>query len=167
MPGDLRELHKLIWSKVEAGQISEGVATYSVGRIFFDLFERAAHDAANGKQITSADLDRYASELPERKIDRDIEDAQQSFGAAAADFMEADTQQRIREAIDSSIVATVRGFTSGWRAFGMNVIAGIVAGVLFAALTLGLWWYAKVDPSPVAIGKQAIEGQAGPSTTTR
>jgi hypothetical protein len=158
MPDNLKELHKYIWDKTEDNGISRGVALYAVGWIFYDIFERIIHhEQSTGVPITPDDIDRFVRDLPPAKIDRDIYDAQQAFGQDAFEFMEEDTEKRIREGIENSVVAVVRNFTSGWKAFGMNVIAGVVAGVIFAAVSLALYFYVKVDPSPNSIGKNAIE----------
>src|SRR5258708_35043026 len=158
MPDDLKALHTYIRQKAIDGEISNGVATYAVGWIFFDIFERATHEEEVNKiPVNPADFDRFVKDLPLAKIDRDIFDAQQSFGSDAAGFMEEETERRIRASIDNSIVATVKGFTSGWKSFSLNVIAGVVAGLIFAAVSLGLYFLVIVDPSVTTIGKVVIE----------
>jgi len=157
MPNSQRELFKYIWDKADNEEISRGVAIYAIGWLFFDLFERADHEEQlTHALVTPADLDRFARDLPTNKIDRDIGDAQQAFGVAAAEFMEEDTKRRIAAAIDASVVSTVRGYTSSLKAFGLNVLAGVVSGALFAAASLGLYFYVHVDPSINNIGKGAL-----------
>lgn len=163
MPNSQRELFKYIWDKADNDEISRGVAIYAIGWLFYDLFERADHEEQlTNALVTPADIDRFARDLPTNKIDRDIGDAQQAFGTAAAEFMEEDTKRRIASAIDASVVSTVRGYTNSLRAFGLNVLAGVISGLLFAAVSLGLYFYVRVDPSINNVGKAALE-RAGAS----
>lgn len=147
MPDNLRELHDYIFQVAKEEGLSVPQTNYAVGWIFFDLFERASDEKRRGVALQSSDFDRFTKELAPAKIARDIYEAQQNFGREAAEFMEPEIQNRIRRAIDNSIVATVRAATSGWKAFLANVIAGVVSGVLFAAITISCYYYVKTDPS--------------------
>jgi hypothetical protein len=142
MPNSLRELHETIVEECDKNGLSLPQIHFAVGWIFHDVFERADHDEANnGITVGPGDFDRYAKDIPGYKILRDIHEAQQVFGRSAASFMEDEIQKRISEAIDNSVVSTVRSFTTWWKPFLVNVSAGVVAGVLFAAITLaGYFW---------------------------
>lgn len=148
MPNSLRELFDNIRSEADTQELSSHQACYAIGWIFFDIFERADHDEKNnGVRVSSSDLDRYAKDLPPTKIQRDVFESQQEFGRAAADFMEPEIQNRIEIAIESSIVSTVKSYTVGWKTFVANVMAGLISGILFAAITFAGYYYVKVDPS--------------------
>lgn len=165
VPNSLKELFEYVWRKIDKGEISRGVAFYSLGWLLFDLFERCDNEEARKKiKLKGDDIDRFVQDMAVVKIERDIEEAQQSFGKDAFDFMEADTQRRIRQEVDRSIVATVREFTSGWKTFGTNVAAGVVAGLVLAAISLFLYFVVKYDPSTNAIGKETV-GHERPATT--
>jgi hypothetical protein len=177
MPDNIRELNDFIWSKTTTEQISNAAAFFAVGWILSDIFERCDHEEKEHQApITAADIDKFVRDLPLQKIERDMYEAQQQFGRDAASFMEPEIQRRIEQEIDRSVVKTiqassvdlkgavsqvaadVRTATSGWKAFGMNVIAGVIAGVIFAATSFGLYEYVKVDPSLNNIGKTALGG---------
>ena len=126
-----------------------------------DVFERADHDEnENGIKVCATDFDRYAKDIPASKIYRDIEDSQQSLGRFAATFMEDEIQERIKTAINNSIVNTVRSFTTGVKPFVVNVTAGVMAGAIFAAITIAGYFLVKVDPSLNAIAKTALENSS-------
>ncbi len=46
MPNTVKELYQYILDEAERQEVSSGVMTYAVGWIFFDLFERADHEAS-------------------------------------------------------------------------------------------------------------------------
>lgn len=157
-PETLNELFDYIWLDEE---ISKGVKFYAIGWVFFDIFERCRHETnRTNKQCSTAELDKFVQELPYQKIDRLINEAEQQFGEYAAEFMEDDTKQRIERAINGGVVATVKSYTTGWKTFAMNVAAGVVSGIIFAAASLGLYFYVKVDPSVNAMGKNMVTGQS-------
>lgn len=160
-PTTLNELFDYIWFKDD---ISKGVTFYAIGWVFFDLFERGRHEhRKDGKACATGDLDRFVQELPRAKIDRLIREAEQEFGGYAAEFMEDDTKKRIQAAVNDGVVATVKGYTSGWKTFGMNILAGLVSGVLFAGIALLLYLVVKDDPSLFAIAKGTVQ----PATTSQ
>lgn len=158
MPNSLRELHQRIIKEAHDDGLSVAQALYAVGWIFFDIFERAEHEEKNnGVVIGPVELDRFAREIADSKIVRDISDAQQEFGRASAEFMEPEIQKRIRVAIDESIVSVVRSYTAGWKPFLVNVAAGVMAGVLFAGITVAGYVFVKIDPSVNAAAKAEID----------
>ena len=143
---------------IKEQDLSPGVRHYALGWLMFDLFERAEHEEKkNGQKSSTADLDLYVSQTPVGKFERDIEEAQQYFGQFAYDFMESDTQRRIRQAIDDSIVQTVKAATSGWKALTLNILSGVISAALFAAITVAGYYYVKSDPSPNAVGKAIVD----------
>jgi len=157
MPNNLRELHAYIMDRARQDGLSASQITYAVGWIFFDIFERAEHEEKNnGVTITPADFDRFSKEISPNKINRDIDEAQQEFGRAAADFMEPEIEKRIGAAIETGIVRIVRSYTSGWKTFFANVTAGLVSGVLFAAISLAFYYYVEIDPSVFLAAKTSI-----------
>ena len=71
MPNTVKELYQYILDEAGRQQVSAGVTTYAVGWIFYDLFERADHEALqNGGTIKAEDLDRFAKEVPTTKLGR-------------------------------------------------------------------------------------------------
>ena len=163
MPNTVKELYEYIVHESARQQVSAGVMTYAVGWIFYDLFERADHEASqNGNAIKAEDLDRFAKEIPVTKLNRDIEDAQQEFGRVASAYLEDETERRIRAAVDSSILLQIRQYTSGWKSFGMNVIAGVIAGLIFAAITIFGYFIVRVDPSINGAAKVVIQREIQP-----
>ncbi len=164
MPDTLRELHAAILTKGKEDRLSGPQITYAVGWIFFDLFERASHDEAKGVAVSADILDRYAADLPQPKIERDIEEAQQDFGQVAAAFMDEEIQSRINAAIERSILHEIKSYTGSFKAFCLNVTAGVVAGFVFAAL---LFFCARIyekDPSPKQIGALLLNGTKSESS---
>jgi len=156
VPDNLWELHDFIFQVAKQEGLSVPQTNYAVGWIFFDLFERAGHEKSQGKLSQPGDIDRFAQELAPAKIARDLHEAQQNFGREAAEFMEPEIQNRIRRAIDNSIVTAVKAATSGRKAFIANVLAGVVSGALFAIITISCYYYVKTDPSLNAAVKAAI-----------
>ena len=149
MAENLKELYDYVSAKVEQEEISAAVGLYAVGWILFDLFEWLdLQKERNPNEPLSPELiDRWVREQPEGKIDREIENAEQSFGQAAILATEEETERRITEAINNSIISQIRQFTSGWKVFGLNILAGVVAGLIFAALAIFLYLYVSIDPS--------------------
>lgn len=125
MLAHLRELYDRINQECKDADFSTSQDRYDVGWIFFDIFERADHDTKNGITVGPLDFDRYSNDLADTKITRDIADSQPDFGLAAATFMEGEIQRRIKDAIENSIVQTVRANTSGLKPFLTNVAAGL------------------------------------------
>jgi len=162
MPSNLRDLHDYIFKVSKDGGLSIPQCNYAVGWIFFDLFERAQHEESRGASLLSSDFDRFAKELAPAKIERDIYEAQQEFGRAAAEFMAPEIEKRIKTAIEGSIVAIVRANTAGIKPFAINVTAGVVAGVIFAAITVSCYFFVKIDPSISAIAKAELSGHSRP-----
>ncbi len=152
MPATLREFHRHIKAVSESLELSPAEQMFVAGWLLADVFEMADYGEANGAVITATDLDRFARGVPETKIRREICNAQQAFGQAAAAFMEKEIQTRIRAAMDQSIVTAVREYTNSRKAFFLNVTAGVVSGVIFAALILFGNHLALHDPSPIQLG---------------
>lgn len=158
MPNTVKELHEYIREEGERQGMSGGVVIYAVGWIFYDLFERADHESSrSGGTVSAADLDRFAQEIPINKIQRDIEEAQQDFGRVASAYLEEDIKRQIASAIDNSIVAQVRQYTNGWKSFVMNIVAGVISGLIFAAITIFGYFFVRVDPSLNGAAKVVIQ----------
>ena len=165
MPQTLKELHDYIMQKVEREEVSGFAAHFAVGWIFYDIFEWMDLEKEKDPALTlnSDMIDNWVKQLPTQRIDREVDQASQVFGQAALELAEDDTQQRIRKAIDDSVVAQVKLFTSSWRAFGLNILAGVIAGLIFSALALYLYLFVLVDPS---INQRAKEmGDTTPPTS--
>lgn len=161
MANSLRELHQFVRDQAREQGLSRGVTLFAVGWIFYDLFERADHEEKqNGCAVTTTDLDRYVRETAVTKVLRDLDQSQSEFGRDAYDFMEEEIRRQVQVGIDQSILAQIRGYTTGWKAFGMNVLAGLVSGVLFAAITFGGYLYVRADPSMSGMGKGFVESPA-------
>jgi hypothetical protein len=152
MPATLRDFHRHINAVSESLGLSPAEQMFVVGWLFADIFELADHEEAKGAVVGAVDLDRFARGVPETKIRREVCNAQQAFGQAAAAFMEKEIQIRIRTAMDQSIVTAVREYTNSRKAFFLNVTAGVVSGVIFAALILFGNNIAMHDPSPIQLG---------------
>jgi hypothetical protein len=166
MPGNLRQLYDHIAKECEEQNLQTAQQMYAVGWIFYDIFERASHDEKQGMPVKPEDFDRYARDLADTKISRDIDEAQQDLGRVAAYFMEDEIQNRIKRAIDDSVVAVVKANTSGWKPFWTNVIAGVVAGAIFAAITIGGYIFVRLDPSLNAIVKDRLGQQSTGAPTS-
>jgi hypothetical protein len=146
---NLKELYDYIDAKVAQEEISGAVGLYAVGWILYDLFEWLDLQKERNPDLPLSPglIDQWVREQPNTKIDREIENAEQNFGQAAVLATEEETQRRMTEAVNNSILAQVKQFTSGWKAFGLNILAGIVAGLIFSALAIYLYVYVLIDPS--------------------
>jgi len=109
MPDNLTGLYRKIWEEAQQSGLSLAQTHYAVGWILFDLFERAEHEEKRtGCKPTAEIIDRCAAEIPDGKISRSIDEAQDEFGKAAANFMEDAIQIRNEAAIAASVVTEVR-----------------------------------------------------------
>jgi hypothetical protein len=80
------------------------------------------------------------AQLPDGRLRRIREDALESFGLAARVFLEPGTERQRREAVDQSVLKEIRQHTSSLRSFGLNILAGVIAAMVFAALALGFYY---------------------------
>lgn len=164
MPENLKDLYHRIWDEAQTSGLSVAQRHYAVGWIFFDLFERVEHEEKrNGGALSADALNGLACEIPDGRITRSIEEAQEEFGRAAAQFMEDEIQSRIASEIDRSVVAEVKtiksdlkSYTGSLKAFLMNVTAGITAGLAFAVILMILGTIWESDPSPVHLEKSLL-----------
>jgi hypothetical protein len=158
MPNSLRELHDFIRTHADKQDLPRGTALYAIGLVLFDFFENVEHREANdGCVVQIGEIDQYAKAIAEPKILRNLDQAHQAFGADALDFMRPEIERQIQIGIEDSILVRIRNYTSGWKTFGMNILAGIVSGALFAAISFGLYVYVKTDPSLNAVAKETAQ----------
>ena len=101
----LKELYDYIQAKVDEEEISPAVGLYAIGWILFDLFEWLDLQKSRNPDVPLSPglIDQWVREQPDAKIDREIENAEQSFGQAAILATEQETQRRITEAVNNSI----------------------------------------------------------------
>src|SRR4051794_14022785 len=104
---NIKELYDYIADKVEKEEISAAVSLYAVGWILYDLFEWLDLQKQRDPEgpFSPALIDQWVKEQPNAKIDREIENAEQSFGQAAILATEEETQKRIADAVNNSILS--------------------------------------------------------------
>ena len=102
-------------------------------------------------------MNTWIAQLPESRLRRIRDEALESFGLAAREFLKPEIERQRKEAVEQSILAEIRRSTSGYRSFGLNVAAGLVSALIFAALALGFYYYVKADPSPLGQTRELLE----------
>lgn len=127
-----------------------------VERDRFDWLEHYRHEAGGGNP-TEAQIRQWYADKPESYFEDKCRLAQEWYVSFARALLEDEVKQRIRREIDDSIVSVVRANTSGWKPFWVNVIAGVVAGALFASITIGGYIFVKLDPSVNAMAKSSMQ----------
>ncbi len=158
MANSLRELHEFIGIHADEQGLPRGAALDAIGALLFDFFENAEHqEKNNGRAIQISEIDHYARQIAEAKILRNLAQAHQEFGADALDLMTPEIERQIQIGIEDSILIRIKNYTSGWKTFGMNILAGVVSGALFAAISLGLYVYVKTDPFLNEVAKGATQ----------
>src|SRR5689334_3250437 len=105
-------------------------ALLAFGAFSAELYEWMQHEEARAERaLTPEDVNAWVAQIPEPRLKRIRDEALESFGLAARSFLEPEIQRQREEAVNASIlaevkslVASVRGYTSGWRSFGLNIL---------------------------------------------
>jgi hypothetical protein len=113
--------------------------------------------ADRGGQSPEAEINAWIGQVPGPRLKRIRDDALESFSLAARVFLEPEIQRQRQEAVEQSILNEIRRYTSGLRSFGLNVLAGLLAAILFGGMALGFYYYVKADPSPVGQTRELLE----------
>ena len=156
MPGNPREVFEAFTR--EGGEDPPEVALLAYGAFAAELYEWVEHEEQRqGRPPTDEEINAWIAQIPDARLKRIRDEALESFGLAAKVFLEPEILRQRQEAVDHSILAEIRRFTSGFRAFGFNVAAGIVAAFLFALLALAFYYIVTTNPSPMDQARELLE----------
>lgn len=157
MPANPREVFDFL-TKESGEEHPQEVNLLAYGAFAAELYEWVEHEEhRQGRSPTEDEVNAWIAQLPDNRLRRIRDEALESFGLAAKEFLRPEVERQRREAVERSILAEVRRFTGGLRSFGLNVAAGLVAAVIFAALALGFYYYVKADPSPLGQTRELLE----------
>jgi hypothetical protein len=107
------------------------VALLAYGAFSAELYEWVEHEEQRqGRPPKDEEINAWIAQIPDARLKRIRDEALESFGLAARAFLEREILRQRKEAVDQSILSEIQRFTSGFRAFGINVAAGIVAAFL-------------------------------------
>ena len=157
MPASPREIFEAFTRESGEDYLPE-VALLAYGAFAAELYEWVEHEEhRRGRPPTDEEINTWIAQIPDARLNRIRDDALESFGLAARAFLEPEIVRQRKEAVDQSVLAEIQRFTSGFRAFGFNVAAGIVAAFLFALLALAFYYIVTTDPSPMDQARELLE----------
>lgn len=107
----------------------------------------------NGKPPTDAEIQDWYKQQPNGSLLRakgDAENALQVYAEQVEERMLEDERASIERDV---IVSEIRSLRKPWADFGVNVAAGFLSALLFAAMLTILVAIAFVDASPLKLGK--------------
>lgn len=130
--------------------ISDAETSLEIDYLTYALFawkkkEWVEHFAAkHGNRPTQAEIDGWITQLPDSEYLIMRRDAAQYFADAARAFLADQIEEEKKKAVNESILAEVKQFTSPWKHFGIALAMAIIAPVFLGGL---IYLYTLFDSS--------------------
>lgn len=113
----------------------------------------------NNQRPTQAQIDVWINQMPDIEFDVMRRDAVQYFDAAAKEYLADQIEEEKKKAVNESILAEIKQFTSPWKHVGMALVMAIVAPVFLGGL---IYLYTLFDSSAhPSISKQETPAVRG------
>lgn len=119
----------------------------------------------NGGVATPADIQHWYEQQPTGVLLRAKGDAENTLQAYADDVLQEVREVERREVAEGVIVSEIRLGRRFWPQFGLNVTAGVVSAVIFAAILTIVAFIVLQDASPVVFGKEMRSHQTEGATS--
>ena len=107
----------------------------------------------NGKVPTADEIQDWYEQQPDGTLQRATGDAENILQAYAQELEEEIIESERRVIENEVIVSEIRSLRRPWANFGINVAAGLLSALLFAAVLTILAFIVFADSSPVDLGK--------------
>lgn len=108
---------------------------------------------------TAEDIQNWYEQQPERILFRAKGDAEHTLAAYSAEAVDQAIEDKREEIFETTVIHEIRLTRRLWPLFGINVAAGFVSAVLFAAVLIVVAFIVIADISPIDLLKTGIGNQ--------
>src|SRR5215471_18042505 len=129
MPATDYEVFELLISDTESEPqiLFLAYATFANHKREWIKHYKQQHDNAAPSQ---SDIDQWISNITHLQFNDMKEEAARLFDSAARDYLSDEIEVGKKQAVDASVLAEVKSFTSPWRHLGIALLMAILAPIL-------------------------------------
>lgn len=135
--------------------VDEAQHSWELGLLAFAIIEDQKFDwiahfrENNGRDPDEAEIRNWYEQQPESEFTRAIADAEHALQLVADDALKDILDRERLEVERGVIVSEIRLSRRFWPQFGINVAAGVISSLLFAAILVLFALLVFLDPSPI------------------